>query len=39
MSYSEDDNVDNVCPKDDVEGKPAKDGPAKVSIESLIAVG
>jgi hypothetical protein len=33
VRYGKDDDIGVVCPKDDVEGKPAKDRPAEISIE------
>jgi hypothetical protein len=33
VRHGKDDDIDVVCPKDDVEGKPAKDRPAEIGIE------
>jgi hypothetical protein len=38
MRYGKDDHVDIICPKDDVEGKPAKDRTAEIGIENLESI-
>ena len=35
MGYGKDDNLQVVCPKNDVERKSTKDRPAEISIENL----
>ena len=39
MGYGKDDNLQVVCPKNDVERKSTKDRPAEISIENLKSVG
>jgi hypothetical protein len=39
MGYGKDDNLQVVCPKNDVEWKSTKNRPAEVSIENLKSVG
>lgn len=39
MCYGKDDNVDVICPKHYVEGKPAKHSPAETSIENRESIG
>jgi hypothetical protein len=39
MRHGRDDNVQFVCPKNDVEGKSTKDRSAKADVENLKSVG